>query len=262
MKNYLKTGLLLILTIFLTGCVNVETNMDITMNKKMYFTIKMTIDKSNLEGDDIYKEELLDKNQKEELINEGFEIEKYTDDNYIGNIISKKFNNIDYLSSSEDIDYNLKSVLEDPLSTAYIFKIEKGFFKNKYYAKYDLSTIDLFYIYDISNFDFKITLPTKALKNNATSIEDEGRELTWNMENISNPIEVEFELYNTINVVAIGLVFLIIVLIILYIIFTIIGKKDKNKKIKTPKKHKDHDDDNYHPRFIIPEQTKENDDDL
>ena len=65
MKNYLKTGLLLILTIFLTGCVNVETNMDITMNKKMYFTIKMTIDKSNLEGDDIYKEELLDKNQKE-----------------------------------------------------------------------------------------------------------------------------------------------------------------------------------------------------
>ncbi len=258
MKKIKKIFVLLLMAFFLTGCVNVETNMDITLNKKMYFTIKMTLDKSLLEGDDIYKDELLDNKQKEKLINDGFEIQKYETDEYIGNIISKEFDNIDYLSSPDDINYDLASVIENPLSTAYIFKVEKHFLKNKYYAKYDLSNYAQDNIY---SFDFKVTLPNKALKNNASSIEEDGKQLIWNIGYKNEPIEFEFELYNIINVVAVGLTGLIILLIITYLLFAIFGKKIKPKKKKV-KKVKDPDvDEGYHPRFIMPEQNYNDDED-
>ena len=259
MKNLKKLIVLLFTVIIVSGCVKVETNMKISMNKKMDFEIIMAVDKNLLEENEIYQDELLDDKQKEELTNQGFEIKKYEDNNQIGNIITKKFDSIDYLSSTEDINYDLSSVINDPLSTAYIFKVEKGFIKNKYIAKYDLNSIEnntnTSYSLDIFDIVFKVSLPYKALENNATSIDNKGKELVWDMTKTTDPIEFEFEIYNIKNIVAIGLGILIIVLIIINRILVFIAKRgNKEKKEKKVKKEKvKKQEDNNQPRFIMPQ---------
>ena len=219
MKNFKKLILLLVVVFMVSGCVKVETNMKISMFKKMDFEILMAVDKSMLEDNEIYTDEILDKKQKEELTNKGFEIKKYDENNQIGNIISKTFDNIDYLSSTEDITYDLDSVINDPLSTAYIFKVEKGFLTNKYYAKYDLSSSNDFDA-KLVELTFKVSLPTKALENNATSIDNNGKQLIWTIKDENKPIEFAFQLYNIQNVLAVILVIIIAILIILYLFFS------------------------------------------
>ena len=239
MKNIRKLIILLFMVIIVSGCVKVETNMKISMTKKMDFEIIMALDKDMLKDEDTYKDELLDDKQKEELRNKGFEITKYNDNNQIGNIITKKFDSIDYLSSTEDINYDLNSVISDPLSTAYIFKVEKGFLKNTYTAKYDLNNIDNLNVpnnFDIFDLTFKVTLPYKALENNATSINQNGKQLIWDMSKTNDPIEFKFNIYNIKNVIAIILVILIIILFIINRILTFISK-DK-KQSNNPKKSK------------------------
>ena len=215
----------------------------------------MAVDKDLLEENEIYQDELLDDKQKEELTNQGFEIKKYEDNNQIGNIIIKKFDSIDYLSSTEDINYDLSSVINDPLSTAYIFKVEKGFIKNKYIAKYDLNSIKNSTSYNIDIFDiiFKVSLPYKALANNATSIDNKGKELVWDMTKTTDPIEFEFEfeIYNIKNIVAIGIGILIILLILINRILAFTAKKgNKEKKVKKEKVEKQNIN---QPRFIMPQ---------
>ena len=255
----LKSLILLFIIIIATGCVKVETNMKISGSKKMDFEIIMAIDKNMLEENEIYQDELLDNKQKEELTNQGFEIKKYEDNNQIGNIITKKFDSIDYLSSTEDIDYDLSSVINDPLSTAYIFKVEKSFIKNKYTAKYDLNSIEnntnTSYSLDIFDIIFKVSLPYKALENNATSINNKGKELIWDMTKTSEPIEFEFEIYNIKNIVAIGLGILIILLILINRILVFIAKSgNKEPKVKKEKKVKiKKQENNNQPRFIMPQ---------
>ena len=257
--KYLKKVIgLLFMIVIVSGCVKVETNMKISKNKKMDFEIIMALDKSMLEEENIYRDELLDDKQKEELINKGFEIKPYTEGNKIGNIITKKFDNIDYLSSDSDVEFDLENVIEDDLSTAYIFKIEKKFLANKYYAKYDFDLIDI---------NFKVTLPYKALDSNATSIDNDGKLLIWDLQKTHEPIEFTFELYNIQNVLAVFLVILIFVLIFIYCILAIIkkiserkGKNNDKKKIKKVKQNKVRLS-NDGPRFIIPQNqdnTNEN----
>ena len=252
MKNFKKIILLLFAIIMVTGCVQVESNMKITKNKKMDFEIIIAMDKSML--DNSYEDELLDDKQKEKLTNMGFEISKYNENNQVGNILTKKFDNIDYLSSTEDIKYDLNSVINDPLSTAYIFKLEKNFFKNVYTAKYDLNTIlinpdlDIDYNYNLFDIIFKVSLPYKALDNNATSINNNGKELVWDMTKFNKPIEVKFNIYNTKNIIVIGIGILVILLFLINRILVLIAKIGHKNKDNKPKQN-----DNNKPRFIIPE---------
>ncbi len=277
MKVWQKIGVLTVLTFFLTGCVNVETNMEIKMNKKMNFEIVMALKKDLLGDEGITYEDLLSDEQKEELTNKGFKVEKYEENDLVGTKIIKSFNNIDYLSSTEDVDLDLDSVIEDELSTAYIFKVEKGFLKNKYYAKYDLDSVNNSnnnFNIDFMNFNFKVTLPLEALNSNATKIENDGKVLIWDLGKTDEPIEFAFEIYNSKNVLAVILSGLIIVLLFINTVLRILArvsnpdkrkekqekkKKEKEEKEKTSKEKKNDDDsdddkNNNAPRFIIPPQ--------
>ena len=76
----------------------------------------------------------------------------------------------------------------------------------------------------------KVNLPYKALSNNATTVEADGKTLTWDLLKLeSDTIEFEFELYNTNNII-ITIVLMIVVVILIGII---IRSKRKKQKIST-----------------------------
>lgn len=74
----------------------------------------------------------------------------------------------------------------------------------------------------------KVKLPYKALSNNATTIENDGTTLTWDLMNFKEEeIKFEFEMYNTKNIIIISSIGLIIILLIIFLII----KKTKKKTI-------------------------------
>ena len=74
----------------------------------------------------------------------------------------------------------------------------------------------------------KVKLPYKALSNNATTVENDGTSLTWDLMKFEGEeIKFEFEIYNTKNIIILSGA---IILFIIIIIFIIIKKSKKNKK--------------------------------
>ena len=84
----------------------------------------------------------------------------------------------------------------------------------------------------LQNLDlsFNVSLPYKALSNNASTATDNDKSLSWNLTaNKKENIEFEFELYN-MNVIYIGIGILFLIVII--IIGIVISKKKKNNNIQ------------------------------
>ena len=86
-----------------------------------------------------------------------------------------------------------------------------------------------------SNMDltFTVNLPNKPINSNATTTENDGKKLEWNLmnQNLQN-IEFEFELYNMSNIyLTAGIIG---VLIIIIIVIIIMSKKKPNSKKVTP----------------------------
>lgn len=250
-----KYILLCTLPILLTGCVKFNTEMVVKKDKSMDFSIIYALD-SSLFGD----EEILDDEGKNNLKNHGFTVSEYSKDNMKGFTIVKNIKNIDTVSSTTDIEYNLSGILDDKSEDNYIFKVKKGFFKNTYTAKFkfDASESDLndttsdysedfdesLYTEDsnIEDYDFSsmmtnmdlsfnVILPYSAKSNNASTTNNDNKNLSWNLSSTqAETIEFEFELYNMTNIyISLGA----IVLIVIIIVISIINKKKNNRNIIT-----------------------------
>ena len=273
----IKYIILLCTSVFLlSGCVKFNANMDIKKNKSMNFSIIYAINSSMLDD-----QELLTDEDKKNLEKQGFIIDDYNEDNMKGFKITKKIKNIDYISSKDDIEYSLSGISNDTSEKNYMFKVEKGFFKNTYTANFKFDTSDsglsddlqdpsLDYDYDLDNpyeeFDqsinddtdfldtndsdidftelmgdidlsFNVTLPYKAISNNASKTENNNKSLSWNLSSDkAENIEFKFELYNMTNIyICIGIGILIIgaVVAITIIIKNKGNKKDKNNSSNT-----------------------------
>lgn len=252
-KNIKLTALLTLLVISLTGCVKFNSTMEIKKDKSMDYKIIYAFDKS-LFGD----QEILTSDDKKELENKGFTVSNYVDGNMNGFKVSKNIKNIDDVSSTNDATYDLSGLLDSNKSESKVFKVKKGFLKNTYTAsfKFDSSDSDLnnstsndttidndFTIddnnttadsdFDFSNINtnmdlsFNVKLPYKAISSNATTKENDDKELSWNLSSIGeDKIEFSFALYNMTNIYICGGV---IVLLIIIVIVSILNKGKKNK---------------------------------
>ena len=128
-----------------------------------------------------------------------------------------------------------------------LFKIEKGFFKNKYTANfvYELEDQSSNKYYDISAYtstismQYKVTLPEKALKNNATSVSDDGLTYTWKAPygEITN-ISYTFEVPNILSYVMCIVGGIIVAGAIFSVIIIKAKKSKKSDTKKEPKKEK------------------------
>ena len=261
-----------IIMFFLTGCVKFNANMEIKKDKSMNYSIIYAIDTSYFGGQD-----LLSSDDKQEIKEKGFNVTDYVDENMKGFTISKSIQNIDKVSSKENIEYSLSEPLEEN-SDAYIFKVKKGFLKNTYTAnfsfdasnsnlnmdgevddKFDTQDTNLDWNWgtddtesdyttdiidnsdmdfsqfsnNLSNIDlsFSVTLPYSAKSSNATSTNNDNKELKWILlANDNKNLEFEFEMYNIINIfLVVGGIFVLVVLIIVVVLIN--KKKGKTNNI-------------------------------
>ena len=142
MKKKLFSILALFIMIFsLTGCMKYNALMEIKEDKSMNFSIIYAMANSILEMSDDENNELMTEEQKQELINQGFQIENYADDTYTGFQITKTINNIDDVSSESDVVYSLSGIFDEKSDTK-IFKVAKGTDKNIYTANFKFDAND------------------------------------------------------------------------------------------------------------------------
>lgn len=133
MKKSLYILTIFIIAICLSGCVKYNANMEIRKDKSMDFSIVYAMDTQYF-GD----QEVLTEENRKELEEEGFKVTDYQEDTMKGFTLTKSIKNIDELSTTENTDYSLSNIEEDKE----MFKVEKGFFKNKYIANFKFDTED------------------------------------------------------------------------------------------------------------------------
>lgn len=242
MKKIRSLLLVLIMVFSLTGCVKYNINMNVNKDKSVDFEMiyalqsSMTNSLESISEDDEYdlaEEESsneVDIDEYKYLEDQGFKIEAFEEDASAGVKISKKFKNIDDISSTEkkEIDINKMFTKEENTKNEFIFFIKKG---NKYIADliFDFSSEDDDTDYSSyqSYFDMKytVTLPKKTISNNADEVSEDGKTLTWNLKYGSkNEVKYEFTFDNSNN-----MLYIICGIVALLIIIAIIVKKGNNK---------------------------------
>ena len=201
MKNILKVLVLSYLLIFVTGCMQLDAEMEIKKDKSMTLTITEMVSNDYKNADIPYFNESDIKKYKEY----GFDTYNNTVDDMTGHVLTKKFSNIDTVSSTDQV--NSKDATKALIGESdYIFTVKKGIFKNKYIAAFNVKDfIDRFNTNKASlsgaSLDFKLRLPYKVITSNATTTSSNGKVLDWNLSNLeTDQIYFEFSLYNLTNV--------------------------------------------------------------
>ena len=121
----------------MTGCVKYKNTMTINNDKSMIFEGSYLISDKLLETSDsttFFPEE-----NKKALEERGVTISDKKENGYTGISLSKKYDNIDKISNESGKEVIISDYLNKDFDDSVLFKIEKGFFKNKYTAifKYD-----------------------------------------------------------------------------------------------------------------------------
>lgn len=147
----------MICLIFITcSCAKSETIMKINKDKSVNLTVNIgyMIDSNKaLTIDEV----------KQKVGSSGYYIDSYYDDKYSGYSISKKYKNINDISSKSDITVNLADIINGNFDDSKLFKVKKGFFKNIYTASYT---------YDFRNiYNYKIYIYLFGEESNQDSIE-------------------------------------------------------------------------------------------
>ena len=248
--------LCLMLIIFMTsGCMKLNVDMSINKDKSMNLSYVVAFANSlmNQSGTDT----ALDESDLKQAEESGFKVENYSDGSMTGYKFTKGFSNIDNISDEKETIFDLEKLLDG--EEAKVFTVKKGLFKNTYSVKMQNNTasemedeMDLGSIYGDSSSDyssssnifgdtdlsmltssmdltFTVNLPNKPINSNATTTENEGKKLEWNLmdQNLQN-IEFEFELYNMDNIyLTVGIIG---VLVIIIIVIIIMNKKKPNSK--------------------------------
>ncbi len=128
---------LILLCFFLTGCAKDETNLVINNDKSVDLIVNI--------GYPIASDKKLDINEtKNTVSNNGFSVDTYHDDKFSGLRLTKKYNNINKISSNKMEPVNLANAITDNFDDSVLFTVKKGFFKNIYSAKYNYDFRDIY----------------------------------------------------------------------------------------------------------------------
>ena len=217
MKKMAKLFLVFLLVIGLTGCMKYNLDMGVKDDKSVTLEFVYAIDPSVAEE---FEDETVEDEENDEevdytyLLELGYEVEPFeqtTNGTTISGVkISKTFENIDDITSDSPVKFNFAYWYADEedklgMEGAEIefpdLKDLKFFYNegNNYVANFVIDFVmddqvrEIYSQYDesITDLYYKITLPSKALTNNATTVSDDGKELTWNL-TFSKVNEVNF----------------------------------------------------------------------
>ena len=264
--NKIKLLLIMIMTLFITGCYNYDMEMKINDDKSMDFTLINTIDTSKFDNNDSGEvttgsAALSTANAEFEKYNrnlksKGYNVEKYSDpnnSNITGMKITKRFNSIDYISKEgEPTRVNLSKIGEEDYDDSFLFTVKKGLVYNTYTATFvfgneDANSSENAQIQNYEsqmNVTYRVSLPVPAFSSNSNVINDDGKTLSWTLKPSEvNIVEYSFKIADQMNLyLAYGSAGLIILLIIIAIGVNIGNYRRKKQSIpkqpKEPKKSK------------------------
>ena len=141
MKKFFATFSLVVMLLSLTGCMKFNATMDIKEDKSMDFSIIYAMSKNLLEMSDD-SETVMSEEEKNQIIEKGFEVSDYEDSDFKGFKLIKKITNIDDFSSETDnVSYSISGIFESE-SDDKIFKVVKGDKKNTYIANFVFDSND------------------------------------------------------------------------------------------------------------------------
>lgn len=187
MKN-LKKIIIIFLLLFMTGCYQQESTIKINADKSMDLDIKILTKRS--------LDESLYSDNREAYEKRNISINKIKENEYSGYKITKKYDNIDNYSIESDVKVDINKYLDKDFDDKTLFKVEKGFLKNKY-------TIDFVYkhdeekeIYDIESVESFVD-KIKTIYDKATEeYELSNKRISLNNENSG----LEFDSYIKYNI--------------------------------------------------------------
>ncbi len=239
MKKLRRLALLLVSILCLSlmsGCMRYSTTIDVKKNGTADLTMVVAVyDTSNLDdssdSSDIADE---DSEDMKKLEDQGWDVELYQKDGYIGYTCSKKGIKLQDIakemqqSESDDADINVEN-----------FKVKKnGSTYTVDWQIYDEENTDEMAEYkdSLSSYggyiNVVVSLPYKPKNHNATSVSEDGKTLTWNLLEMdrTEPIHVEFSLFNWGLII--GIIVAVLVVAIAVIVFFILRGKMGNRPPK------------------------------
>lgn len=236
MKKTIKLLALAFVMLLFAGCVRYDVDMTINNDKSM--DLKITTAMADSVKSYMGEQASDGEKEKNELKSKGLDVEDYAQDGYTGYTVKKHYNNIDDLSSTEDVTANIGA--EGDVEK--LFKVTKGFFGTTYKATFKSEDADSYSTQMASYKDnesykeymkgmeikFIVNLPSKAKSSNATNVTNNGKTLEWDLMTTPN-VEFEFEMTNTSNLIIVIGGACAVAGIIICVVAVVIKKKKANK---------------------------------
>ncbi len=215
----------------LTGCMRFNTTVKIKSNGKadvtMLYAISTEFSKEDLSGYMTMPEEEMQK-----MLDEGWECNEYSQDNYLGYEFVKRDVELQELSESFNDAGDGSTINADD------FKISKKGLNYaidwKVFEDEDMSDISSYKNYfDMAGgyMTFTMELPFKPASSNATTVSEDGKTLTWDLLELGEgqTIHVEFSVIN-IRMILFYMAIVVSTLIIIVIIVIVILLNKKKKQ--------------------------------
>ena len=213
MKKF-KLLLIVFAAVLLSGCYRYEAKMVITDDKKVNFEVIYAMINMNSVEDDtplLTTDNPITTGENDEedgsmnlapnctelqsKLGETWKVESWSDDSYAGCKISKTYENIDEISSDKEVVVELTNVPDGDFDDSKLFT-KKG---DNYSAHFTFDSSDGYDATEMKDYEsmfklsYSVELPFKNLSNNATTVENDGKKLTWTIKpGVKTDIKYEF----------------------------------------------------------------------
>lgn len=191
MKKFKFLGIFAII-LLCSGCMKYSIGMNIDSDKNVNFELIYALGKE-MWGDMLDQDEI--KETDNEMEKDGYTVKPYTNGKWIGSVYTKNMGNLDDISTTDVINVDLSNIFdtdENTEETKYYFqKIVDGK-KTTYVASFSIDAtddetsededFDMSSLTSSMELTYTVTLPVKADSNNATTVSEDGKTLTWNLE--------------------------------------------------------------------------------
>lgn len=218
-KNLILMLIICSISFFVSGCIKIDTEINIDKKGHVVVSDKVLIDKqllalSNMSSEHFYQQQIKFLNGNPDVQTSQIDEGDYTGTKFVSKF--KNLNNIFLLAKYfnpnifDKNDYKFVKISKNIYNTNYKLDWNANFRELKDENGKRMFTPDTA---DYISSKLTINIPTKAIKTNATSVINDGLTHVWNFYVKNNySIQLEFNIINYINVVLtiIGLIFLII----------------------------------------------------
>ena len=257
-----------------------KTTMNINNSGSVNFEIKYLANNDFFQKYDVNKEELFDYNTYDiSLTNKGYLVDHLYENDGSGIVISKNFVNVSSISQFKKIEIDLTDIANDNYNDGVLFQKKFGLFFNRYVGHFviDYTKIkgdednDLNEIKKVVNSKYVVILPNAAEKHNANQVNNNKKELTWDLV-VGRKNDIQFE-FKIINMTAVIIALFIATIITIFIVVKLVKygsrkvdeiqetypKKEKKPKKKKEEKNKKRNNNGFDDEFkaVEPELTKD-----